>query len=51
MVHPWVADGGDGLQIWRVTADMLNKQPQTAGKGWSSILGIGQEVATRYCKK
>jgi hypothetical protein len=26
MVHPQVADGGDGLQIWRVAANILNKQ-------------------------
>jgi hypothetical protein len=41
MVCPWVVDGGDGLQIWRVSADVLNEQLQTASKGWSSILGIG----------
>jgi hypothetical protein len=22
----WVADGGDGLQVWMVTANILNKQ-------------------------
>jgi hypothetical protein len=26
MVRPQVADGGDGLQIWRVAANILNKQ-------------------------
>jgi hypothetical protein len=26
MVHPQVADGGDVLQIWRVAANILNKQ-------------------------
>jgi len=25
MVLPRVADGGDGLQIWRVTANVMNK--------------------------
>jgi len=27
--------------IWRVAADILNKQSRTADKGWSSILGVG----------
>jgi hypothetical protein len=26
MARPQVADGGDGLQIWRVAANMLNKK-------------------------
>jgi len=26
MVHPWVADGVDGLHIWRVAANITNKQ-------------------------
>jgi hypothetical protein len=39
---PQVVDGADGLQIWRVTANILNKQPQTADRGWSSSLGIGR---------
>jgi hypothetical protein len=30
MVRPQVADGGDGPQIWRVAANILNKQPRTA---------------------
>jgi len=28
--------------IWRVAANMLNKQSQTADKGWSSSLGVWQ---------
>jgi hypothetical protein len=35
------ADRGDGLQIWRVAANMLNKQSLTAESGWSSRLGVG----------
>jgi len=31
----WVADGGDGLQVWMVTANILNKQSWAANKGWS----------------
>jgi hypothetical protein len=30
--HPQVADGGDGLQIWRLAANILNKQSRTADK-------------------
>jgi len=25
MVHPWIADEGDRLQIWGVTVNILNK--------------------------
>jgi hypothetical protein len=42
MARPQVADGGDGLQIWRVAANILNKQSWTADKGWSSSLGVGR---------
>jgi hypothetical protein len=41
MSRPQVADGGDGLQMWRVAANVLNKQSRTANKGWSSSLGVG----------
>jgi len=33
MARPQDADGGDGLQIWRVAANMLNKQSRTAENG------------------
>jgi hypothetical protein len=39
MVRPWVADREDGLQIWRVAVNILNKQSRTADSGWSSSLG------------
>jgi hypothetical protein len=42
MARPQVADGGDGLQIWRAAANILNKQSPTADMGWSSSLGIGR---------
>jgi hypothetical protein len=35
------ADAREGLQIWRVAANILNKQSQTADKGWSSSFGLG----------
>ena len=28
--------------IWRVAANILNKQSQTADEGWSSSLGVGR---------
>ena len=33
----------NGLQIWRVAANILNKQSQTADKGWPSSLGVGRD--------
>jgi hypothetical protein len=30
----------NGLQLWRVAANILNKQPRTNDKGWSSSLGV-----------
>jgi hypothetical protein len=42
MACPQVADGGDSLQIWRVAANILNKQLQTADWGWPSSLGVGR---------
>jgi hypothetical protein len=42
MARPQVADGGDGLQVWKVAANTLNKQSRTADKGWSSSLGVGR---------
>jgi hypothetical protein len=42
MARPQVADGGNGLQLWRVAANILNKQSRTADKGWSSRLGVGR---------
>jgi hypothetical protein len=47
MARPQVADGGDGLQIWRVAANILNKQSRTAGRGWSSRLGVGRGASNQ----
>jgi hypothetical protein len=41
MRRPQVADGGSGLQIWRVAANILNKQSRIADKGRSSSWGGG----------
>jgi hypothetical protein len=42
MARPQVADGGNTLQVWRVAANILNKQSRTADKGWPSSLGAGR---------
>jgi hypothetical protein len=44
MTFPQAADGGDGLQVWRVAANILNKQSLTAEKAWSSSMGVGREA-------
>jgi hypothetical protein len=39
MVHPQVVGVGDSLQIWKVAANVMNKQFPIADKVWSSELG------------
>jgi hypothetical protein len=50
MPRPQVADGGDGLQIWRVTVNILNKQSRTSDRGWSSSLGFGRGLTIHHRK-
>ena len=40
-----ICEWRNGLQVWRVAANILNKQSRTADKGWLSKFGVGQ------CKK
>jgi hypothetical protein len=49
--RPQVTDGGEGLQIWRVAANILNKQSRTADKGWPSNLGVGRGLTPPHRKK
>jgi hypothetical protein len=42
MTRPQVVDGGEDLQIWKASANVLNKQPRTADKGQSFSLGVGR---------
>jgi hypothetical protein len=51
MARPKVADGGDGLHISRVAANILNKKSRTADKGSSPAWGLGVEVTTPHHKK
>jgi hypothetical protein len=41
MARPLVTDG-DGLKMWRVAANTMDKQSRTDNKGWSFILEDGQ---------
>ena len=41
---PLVADGGVGLQIWRLNANILNKQSWKDDQEWSSSLGVWREA-------
>jgi hypothetical protein len=34
----------EGLQIWRVVANVLNKQLRRVEKGWSSSFGLGVKL-------
>jgi hypothetical protein len=49
MACPQVVDGGDSLQIWRIAANILNKQLWTADKVWSFSLGV--RLITPHLKK
>jgi hypothetical protein len=42
MTRPQVADGGEGLQILRIAANILNKQSREVDKDWSSSMGVGR---------
>jgi hypothetical protein len=53
MTPPRLADGGGGRQQWRVAANILNRQFQTAYRECSSVLGVGRGLnhADRKKKK
>jgi hypothetical protein len=50
MARPQVANGGDGLQAWRVAANILNKQSRTAGRGGPSAWRLGVGLTTPHLK-
>jgi hypothetical protein len=50
MARPHFEDGGDDLWIWRMAANILNKQSRTDGKACSCGLGLGRGV-TPYREK
>jgi hypothetical protein len=51
MARPQVVDGRDGLQLWRLAVNILNKQSWAYNKGWSSSLGLGVGLTTPHRKK
>jgi hypothetical protein len=51
MAHPQVVDRGNGLQMWRVAANILNKQSRTADRGWPSSSGFGGGLTTLHRQK
>jgi hypothetical protein len=48
MAYLQVVDEREGLQIWRVGVNILNKQLLTADKGFSCSLCVG--LTTPHCK-
>jgi len=46
----YVADGGDGLQIFRVAASILNDQLRRDQKCWHHILKYGRGVINTSSK-
>jgi hypothetical protein len=53
MARPQVADGGDGLQIWRIAANtnILNKHRGQPPRGSPPALGLGVGLTTPHLKK
>jgi hypothetical protein len=52
MACPQAVDEGDNLQMWRIAANMLNKQSQPANKGVVLQLGgLGVVLKTPHHKK
>jgi hypothetical protein len=50
MARPQVAERGEGLQIWRVAANILNKQLRTADRGDPPTWGLGRGITTPTVK-
>jgi hypothetical protein len=51
MARPQVADGGDGLRIRRVAADIFYKQSRTADKGWFTSSEVWRGAESPQSKK
>jgi hypothetical protein len=50
LARPQVADGENGLQIWRIASNISNKQSRTADRGWPSSLGVGRGLTAQNFK-
>jgi hypothetical protein len=51
MKPPQFVDEGDVQQIWKVAANILNKQSRTADKGWVSDFVVSEDLTTPHRKK
>jgi hypothetical protein len=51
MARPQVPVGGDGLQLWRIAANMINKQSRKADMGWPPGWGLVVALATPHHEK
>jgi hypothetical protein len=51
MAHSQIVDEENGLQMWRVTVNIMSKQLQTANKGWSSSFRVYVVLETSHHKK
>jgi hypothetical protein len=51
MARPQVVDRGDGLEIYRVAANILNKLSQTADRGGPPAWECGMRLTTPHGKK
>jgi hypothetical protein len=49
MAHP--QDGGDGLRIGRLAANILNRQSRTADKGRSCSMGVEESLRPPHRSK
>jgi hypothetical protein len=51
MTRTRAVDGGDVLRIWRVAANIFNKQSRTGGKGWCLPAGrLGEGLTNPHRK-
>jgi hypothetical protein len=50
MTRPQGVDGGDGLQMCKVAANIMNKQSQTADKGGTPARELGVGLKTHHKK-
>jgi hypothetical protein len=44
-------EGRDGLQAWKVAANILKKQSGHSTRGDSLVWGLGKGLTTHHCKK
>jgi hypothetical protein len=50
-LSPQHGASSEGLQLWTVAANTLNKEPRTNDKGESSRLEVGRVVKIIYSKR